>query len=49
VCYTAELDEKFCDVVVNRYIEQVGTNENVSVVRDGQTLKYEEVKNGTEE
>ena len=49
VCYTAELDEKFCDVVVNRYIEQVGTNENVSVIRDGQSLKYEEVRNGTEE
>jgi len=48
VCYTAELDEKFCDVIVNRYIEQVGTNENVSVFRDGQTLKYEEVTNGTE-
>lgn len=49
VCYTAELDEKFCDVIVNRYIEQVGTNENVSVIRDGQSLKYEEVRNGTEE
>ena len=48
VCYTAELDEKFCDVIVNRYIEQVGTNENVSVFRDGQTLKYEEAANGTE-
>ncbi|MDD3401007.1 MAG: site-specific DNA-methyltransferase [Eubacteriales bacterium] len=48
VCYTAELDEKFCDVIVNRYIEQVGTNENVSVFRDRQTLKYEEVTNGTE-
>ena len=48
VCYTAELDEKFCDVIVNRYIEQVGTNENVSVFRDRQTLKYEEVTNRTE-
>ena len=49
VCYTAELDEKFCDVIVNRYIEQVGTGENVSVIRNGQTLKYGEVKNGTDE
>jgi len=49
VCYMAELDEKFCDVIVNRYIEQIGTDENVSVIRDGQTLKYEEVKNGTNE
>ena len=49
VCYMAELDEKFCDVIVKRYIEQVSTDENVSVIRDGQTLKYEEVKNGTDE
>ena len=24
VCFTAELDEKFCDVIVKRYIEQAG-------------------------
>jgi hypothetical protein len=24
ICYTMELDEKFCDVIVKRYIEQVG-------------------------
>ena len=49
VCYTAELDEKFCDVIVKRYIEQVSTDENVSVIRNGQTLNYGEVKNGTDE
>lgn len=42
-CVTVELDEKYCDVIVKRYIEQVGTAENVSVLRDGQVLKYEEV------
>ena len=45
ICYTAELDEKFCDVIVKRYIEQAGTTENVSVVRDGLTYTYEEVSN----
>ena len=44
ICYTIELDEKFCDVIVKRYIEQVGSTENVSVVRDGSVLKYEEVQ-----
>lgn len=44
ICYTIELDEKFCDVIVKRYIEQVGSTENVSVVRDGAVLKYEEVQ-----
>jgi hypothetical protein len=42
------LDEKFCDVIVNRYIEQVGKSDDVTVLRDGKTYKYEEVANGTE-
>jgi len=45
ICYTAELDEKFCDVIVKRYIEQAGSSGNVSVVRDGLTYSYEEVSN----
>jgi len=44
VCYTIELDEKFCDVIVKRYIEQVGSSENVSVVRDGLTYKFAELQ-----
>jgi len=43
ICYTIELDEKFCDVIVNRYVEQVGSADGVSVERDGRTLKYAEV------
>ena len=42
-CYTIELDEKFCDVIVKRYIEQVGTNKEVSVLRDGKEYLYSEV------
>ena len=44
ICYTAELDEKFCDVIIKRYIEQVGSSENVSVMRDGVTFKYSELE-----
>ena len=47
-CCTIELDEKFCDVIVKRYIEQVGNSENVSVQRDGLTYQYSEVCDGTE-
>ena len=43
VARTIELDEKFCDVIIKRYIEQVGTSDNVSVTRAGVTLKYSEV------
>lgn len=42
-CYTIELDEKFCDVIVKRYIEQVGSADGVSVQRDGVTYQYAEV------
>ena len=44
ICYTVELDEKFCDVIVKRYIEQVGGSDEVSVVRDGLSYKYSEVE-----
>ena len=43
ICYTIELDEKFCDVIVKRYIEQVGSSVGVTVVRDGLTYSYEEI------
>lgn len=48
ICRTIELDEKFCDVIVNRYIEQVGSADGVTVLRDGRTYSYEEVTDGTE-
>ena len=47
-CCTIELDEKFCDVIVKRYIEQVGSSDGVSVQRDGLAYQYSEVCDGTE-
>ena len=43
-CFTIELDEKYCDVIVKRYIEQVGTAENVSVERNGNTYAFKELE-----
>jgi len=43
ICFTTELDEKYCDVIVKRYIEQVGSSNDVKLERDGVTLQYEEV------
>ena len=43
IARTIELDEKFCDVIIKRYIEQVGTSDDVSVTRAGVALKYSEV------
>lgn len=42
-CYMMELDPKYCDVIVRRYIEQVGGIDDVRVVRDGAEYKYNEV------
>ncbi len=48
VCYGIELDEKFVDVIVKRYIESTG-NDNVTVLRDGQTLTFDEAYSMMEE
>jgi DNA modification methylase len=40
-CYTVELDEKFCDVIVNRYIEFKGSNADVFLMRGGQKIPFE--------
>lgn len=38
VCYTTELDPRYASVIVQRYVDAVGSSANVSVVRNGQTL-----------
>lgn len=44
VCRGIELDPKFVDVIVKRYIEHSeGHYDDVYVIRDGQKLKFEEV------
>lgn len=43
ICYTIELDEKYSDVIVKRYIEQVGSDKNVLLIRDGETIAFSDV------
>ena len=43
ICCTCELDEKYCDVIVNRYIEQVGSDSEVFVMRDGKKVPYSNI------
>ena len=43
ICFTVELDEKYCDVIVKRYIGQVGGADSIFVIRDDVTMKYSEV------
>jgi len=48
ICYTSELDEKYADVIVKRYIDQVQSNENVFVIRDGVKINYADLPKGEE-
>jgi len=43
ICYTIELDEKFCDVIVKRYIDQVGSEDGVFLQRENGKHKYSEI------
>jgi DNA modification methylase len=43
ICYAIELDEKYCDVIVKRYIEQVGSSDGVFLLRDGSEIRYKDL------
>ena len=45
ICYTCELDERYASVIVQRYVDLVGSSEKVSVERDGQVYSYDEIVN----
>ena len=44
ICYGFELDEKFADVIVRRYIEKVGGSDGVFLLRDNVKIPYSEVE-----
>lgn len=44
ICYGIELDEKFADVIVRRYIENVGGSDGVFLLRDNVKIPYSEVE-----
>jgi len=43
ICHMIEIAEKFCDVIVNRYIEQVGSDSDVFLFRDGVMTPFSEI------
>lgn len=49
ICYMIELDPKFCDVIVKRYLEQAGTSDGITVERGGQTIPYSQLNLSDEE
>ena len=44
ICRMMELDPKYADVIVKRYIDKVGSEEAVHVLRNGQQYKYSDLK-----
>ena len=43
ICYGVELDEKFADVIVKRYVEAVGSSSGVYLLRDGVKTPYDQI------
>ena len=43
-CYMAELEPRYIDVIINRYINLKGTDKDVFLIRDGQKIPYNEVE-----
>ena len=43
ICYGVELDEKFCDVIVKRYLGKTGSNQNVYVLREDQKIPFSQL------
>lgn len=44
ICHTIELDEKYCDVIVNRFSRERWSSEDVFLVRDGAKIPFSEVE-----
>ena len=49
ICYGIELDEKFCDVIVKRYLEKTGTDNSVYVLRDDEKIPYSQLSQNEED
>ena len=43
ICFMMELDEKYASVILRRYVEDTGDEENVLVIRDGKKIMYSDL------
>lgn len=48
LCYGMEIEPKYCDVIVKRYINHIGASDNVFVERDGKKITWDEFNTDTD-
>lgn len=48
ICFMVELDERYCDVIVRRTVEQLNGADNVFLIRNGERMQYKEIVGNTD-
>ena len=48
ICRMIELDEKYCDVIVRRTVEQLNGSDDVFLIRNGERIPFKEIVENTE-
>ena len=48
ICFMVELDEKYCDVIVKRVVQQLNGSEDVFLIRNGERIPYKEIVGNTD-
>jgi DNA modification methylase len=48
ICFMVELDERYCDVIVRRTVEQLQSSDNVFLVRNDERIPYKTITENSE-
>ena len=46
ICYTMEIDEKYASVILRRYVDNCGNQDDVYCIRNGEKVMYKDVVKG---
>jgi DNA modification methylase len=48
ICFMVELDERYCDVIVRRTVEQLNGSDDVFLIRNGERMPFKEIAENTD-
>ena len=48
ICFMSELDERYCDVIVRRTVEQLNDTDDVFLIRNGVRIPYKKIAENTD-